>query len=102
MNCEQRVRFVTGANSRYFFMCGILLESLNEFFPEILSFVMDFGLTESEAQFFETKKKLVRATCFQTLVFLKWAELKLQVYHAKCADFKMSRFQTTYDGNQSQ
>lgn len=60
MNCEQRVRFVTGANSRYFFMCGILLESLNEFFPEIPSFVMDFGFTESEAQFFDTKKKLVR------------------------------------------
>src|SRR5215469_13557368 len=48
MNSEQRVRFVTGANSRYFFVCGILLESLNEFFPEI------------EAQFFDTKKKLVR------------------------------------------
>jgi SEC-C motif len=60
MNREQRVRFVTGANSRYFFMCGMLLESLDEFFPEILSFVMDFGMTEPEAQFFEAKKKLVR------------------------------------------
>ena len=60
MNGRQPVRFVTGANSRYFFMCGMLLESLDEVFPEIPSFVMDFGLTEPQAQFFETKKQLLR------------------------------------------
>src|SRR5215813_4030272 len=60
MNSRQPVRFVTGANSRYFFMCGMLIESLDELFPEIPSFVMDFGLTESQAKFFETKKKLLK------------------------------------------
>jgi hypothetical protein len=60
MNYRQPVRFVTGANSRYFFMCGMLIESLDEVFPEIPSFVMDFGLTEPQAQFFEGKHKLVR------------------------------------------
>jgi hypothetical protein len=38
----------------------MLLESLDEVFPEIPSFVMDFGLTEPQAQFFETKKQLVK------------------------------------------
>lgn len=60
MNGRQPVRFVTGANSRYFFMCGMLLESLYEVFPEIPSFVMDFGLTEAQAKFFETKKQLLK------------------------------------------
>src|SRR5215813_7093681 len=60
MNSRQPVRFVTGANSKYFFMCGMLLESLDEFFPGIPSFVMDFGLTEPQAKFFETKNQLLK------------------------------------------
>ena len=52
--------FVTGANDRYFFVCGTLLQSLEEFFPGIPCLVMDFGLSESQVKFFERKNQLLR------------------------------------------
>jgi hypothetical protein len=57
---KERLSFVTGANDKYFFMCSILLQSLEKYFPEISCFVMDFGLTDSQTKFFETKKQLLK------------------------------------------
>jgi hypothetical protein len=56
---EGSLRFVTGANDKYFFMCGILLESLQSRFPGIPSHVMDFGLSEPRRKFFAEKKSLL-------------------------------------------
>ena len=51
--------FVTGANDKYFFMCGMLLESLQSCFPHVPCHVMDFGLSEPRRQYFEEKKLLL-------------------------------------------
>jgi hypothetical protein len=51
--------FVTGANDKYFFMCGMLLESLQSSFPGIPCRVMDFGLSEPRRRFFAEKKLLL-------------------------------------------
>ncbi|HEX5210455.1 MAG TPA: SEC-C metal-binding domain-containing protein [Pseudolabrys sp.] len=51
--------FVTGANDKYFFMCGMLLESLHSCFPGIPCRVMDFGLSEPRRKFFIEKKLLL-------------------------------------------
>ena len=55
-----RLSFITGANDKYFFLCNILLQSLEEFFPGIPCFVMDFGFTESQVKFFERKNCLLK------------------------------------------
>lgn len=52
--------FVTGADDKYFFICNILLQSLEQFFPEIPCFVLDFGLTDTQTRFFESKKRLLK------------------------------------------
>jgi hypothetical protein len=54
------LNFVTGANDKYFFVCGTLLQSLEEYFPGIPCLVLDFGLSKSQAQFFQTKNQLLK------------------------------------------
>jgi len=56
---EGSLRFVTGANDKYFFMCGMLLESLQSSFPGVPCHVMDFGLSEPRRQYFAEKKLLL-------------------------------------------
>jgi hypothetical protein len=56
---EGSLRFVTGANDKYFFMCGILLESLQSCFPGVPCHVMDFGLSDARRKYFEEKKLLL-------------------------------------------
>lgn len=41
-------RFVTGADEKYFYMCGILHESLRKFLPGFPLYVMDFGLSAGQ------------------------------------------------------
>jgi hypothetical protein len=53
------LKFVTGANDKYFFMCGMLLESLKSCFPGIPCRVMDFGLSEPRRKFFAEKQLLL-------------------------------------------
>ena len=53
------LKFVTGANDKYFFMCGMLLESLQSCFPGIACHVMDFGLSEPRRRFFAEKELLL-------------------------------------------
>lgn len=52
--------FVTAANDKYFFMCGILLQSLKKHFPGIKCFVMDIGLSRQQQEFFAAKDILLR------------------------------------------
>ncbi len=59
MPYEGSLRFVTGANDKYFFMCGMLLESLQNCFPGIPCHVMDFGLGDARRRYFEEKKLLL-------------------------------------------
>jgi hypothetical protein len=56
---ENTLRFVTGANDKYFFMCGVLLESLQSCFPGIACHIMDFGLSDARRKYFEDKKLLL-------------------------------------------
>ena len=48
-------KFVTGANEKYFFMCGILHESLRKHAPCTPLFVMDFGLNEAQQRILDDK-----------------------------------------------
>lgn len=59
MAYDGSLTFVTGANDKYFFMCGMLLESLQSCFPGIPCRVMDFGLSEPRRKFFAEKKLLL-------------------------------------------
>lgn len=59
MPYDGSLTFVTGANDKYFFMCGMLLESLQSCFPGIACRVMDFGLSEPRRKFFAKKKLLL-------------------------------------------
>lgn len=59
MPYEGSLKFVTGANDKYFFMCGMLLESLQGCFPDIPCRVMDFGLSEPRRKFFTEKRLLL-------------------------------------------
>lgn len=56
---ESSLKFVTGTNDKYFFMCGMLLESLQSCFPGIPCRVMDFGLSEPRRKFFAEKNLLL-------------------------------------------
>ena len=56
---ESSLTFVTGANDKYFFMCAMLLESLQGCFPGVACRVMDFGLSDARRQYFEEKKLLL-------------------------------------------
>ncbi len=56
---EGSLRFVTGANDKYFFMCAMLLESLLSCFPGVPCLVMDFGLSAARRQYFEEKNLLL-------------------------------------------
>jgi hypothetical protein len=56
---EGSLRFITGTNDKYFFMCGMLLESLQSFFPGVPCHVMDFGLSDARRKYFEDKKLLL-------------------------------------------
>jgi hypothetical protein len=56
---EGSLRFVTGANDKYFFMCGMLLESLQSCFPGVPCHVMDFGLSDAQRKYFEEDKLLL-------------------------------------------
>ncbi|HEY1473559.1 MAG TPA: SEC-C metal-binding domain-containing protein [Pseudolabrys sp.] len=53
------MRFITGANDKYFFMCGMLLESLQRCFPDVPCHVMDFGLSDARRKYFEEKQLLL-------------------------------------------
>ena len=55
---EGFLRFITGANDKYCFMCGMLLESLQRCFPSVHCLVMDFGLSYARRKYFEEKKLL--------------------------------------------
>jgi hypothetical protein len=57
---ESSLTFVTGANDKYFFMCGMLLESLQSCFPGVPCLVMDLGLSEARRKYFEEKKLLLK------------------------------------------
>jgi hypothetical protein len=57
---ESSLTFVTGANDKYFFMCGMLLESLQSCFPGVPCLVMDLGLSDARRKFFEEKKLLLK------------------------------------------
>lgn len=57
---ESSLTFVTGANDKYFFMCGMLLQSLQSCFPGVPCLVMDLGLSEARRKFFEQKKLLLK------------------------------------------
>ena len=59
MPYDGSLKFVTGANDKYFFMCGMLLESLQSCFPGIACRVMDFGLSEPRQKFFVEKRLLL-------------------------------------------
>ena len=59
MPYEGSLRFITGANDKYFFMCGMLLESLQSCFPGVPCHVMDFGLSDAQRKYFEKKKLLL-------------------------------------------
>jgi hypothetical protein len=52
--------FVTAATDKYFFMCGILLQSLKKYFPGLKCFVMDIGLSGPQKEFFASKGILLR------------------------------------------
>ncbi len=43
----------------YFLMCGTLMESLDRHFPLIPFFVMDFGLSEGQKEFFRMRGMLL-------------------------------------------
>jgi hypothetical protein len=57
---QNALTFVTGANDKYFFMCGILLESLQSCFPDVPCLVMDLGLSDAPRKYFEEKKLLLK------------------------------------------
>ena len=57
---ESSLTFVTGTNDQYFFMCGMLLESLQSCFPGVACRVMDLGLSEARRKYFEQKKLLLK------------------------------------------
>ena len=59
MPYEGSLRFVTGANDKYFFMCVMLLESLQSCFPGVPCHVMDFGLSDARRKYFEEKQLLL-------------------------------------------
>ena len=52
--------FITGANDKYFFMCAMLLESLQRCFPGLPCPVMDLGLSDARRKYFEQKKLLLK------------------------------------------
>ncbi len=52
-------KFVTGADQKYFFMCGILHESLKKYAPGIPLYVMDFGLSEGQKSILEKSGMLL-------------------------------------------
>ncbi len=56
---ESSLTFVTGANDKYFFMCAILLESLQSCFPGVACRIMDFGLSDARRNYFDGKKLLL-------------------------------------------
>ncbi len=56
---RRRVSFVTGINQNYFLLCGTLMESLDRHFPLIPLYVMDFGLTEAQKEFFRARDMLL-------------------------------------------
>jgi len=56
---RRRVSFVTGINENYFLMCGMLMESLDRHFPLIPFFVMDFGLSGPQKEFFRRRDMLL-------------------------------------------
>jgi hypothetical protein len=55
----EEVAFVTGANEKYFLLCGMLLESLRSNFPGMRCFVMDLGLSDAQRIYFEEKNLLL-------------------------------------------
>jgi len=56
---EGSLKFISGTNDKYFFMCGMLLASLQTCFPGIPCRVMDFGLSEPRRKFFAEKQLLL-------------------------------------------
>ena len=48
-------KFVTGADEKYFYMAGILLESLKQFAPDVPLYVMDFGLSEGQKRLLDAE-----------------------------------------------
>lgn len=51
--------FITGANSSYFLMACLLLESAAEFAPQCPFYVLDFGLSEPERQYLRARNALL-------------------------------------------
>lgn len=51
--------FITGANSSYFLMACLLMESVGEFASQCAFFVLDFGLSESERQYLRSRNALL-------------------------------------------
>jgi len=56
---SRRVSFVTGIDANFFLMCGMLMESLDRYFPLIPLQVMDFGLTAAQEEFFRSRDMLL-------------------------------------------
>jgi hypothetical protein len=56
---SRRISFVTGIDQNFFLMCGILMESLERHFPLIPLYVMDFGLSAAQEEFFRTRGMLL-------------------------------------------
>ena len=56
---RRRFSFVTGINENYFMLACQLADSLDRYFPLNPLFVMDFGLTEGQQEFFRRRGMLL-------------------------------------------